>query len=99
MIHRLHRQPNDAQLPPKHQYSLTPYKNYTTSDGVGADRKDQKSLLEQGQRTELANTLAKEATTKVDIPLCYEKVPRSVMKRELECTSIDKWQTLWNQNH
>ena len=49
------------------------------------------------QGNELANTLAKEATTNVDIPVCYDKIPKSVVKRELECPSAGKWQSTWNQ--
>ena len=40
------------------------------------------------QGNELANTLAKEATTNMDIPVCYDKIPKSVVKRELECTGL-----------
>ena len=49
------------------------------------------------QGNELADTLAKEATTSMDIPVCYDKIPKSVVKRELECASVDKWQSIWNQ--
>jgi hypothetical protein len=49
------------------------------------------------QCNELADTLAKEAATNVDIPACYDKIPKSVVKRELEPTRADKWQSVWNQ--
>ena len=44
------------------------------------------------QRNELANTLAKEAAANTDITECYHKVPKSVVKSELEATSVAKWQ-------
>jgi len=47
---------------------------------------------------ELADTLAKEAGTNLDIAECYNRVPESVVKRELEDRSIDKWQTDWNRS-
>ena len=49
------------------------------------------------QGNELADTLAKELTTNMDIPVCCDKIPKSVVKRELECASVDKWQSIWNQ--
>jgi len=39
---------------------------------------------------ELADTLAKEAATNLDIAECYIRVPKSVVKRELEDISVDK---------
>jgi ribonuclease HI len=36
------------------------------------------------QGNELADTLAKEAVTNADIAICYNKVPKSVVKREIE---------------
>ena len=49
------------------------------------------------QGNELADTLAKEATTNMDIPVCYDNIPKSVVKRELECASVDKRQSIWSQ--
>ena len=49
------------------------------------------------QGNELADTLAKEATTDQDIPICYDKIPRSVYKSELERISVEKWLKIWNQ--
>ena len=47
---------------------------------------------------ELADTLAKDAATNLDIAECYSKVPKSVVKRELEDRSVDKWQRDWNRS-
>ena len=49
------------------------------------------------QGNELADTLAKEATTDQDIPICYDKIPKSVFKSELERISVENWQKIWNQ--
>jgi len=38
-----------------------------------------------------ADTLAKEAATSMDTPECYDKVPISVVKSELEVSSVKKW--------
>jgi len=46
----------------------------------------------------LADTLAKEAATNLDIAECYNRVPKSVVKHELEDRSVDKWQTDWNRS-
>jgi len=46
---------------------------------------------------ELADTLAKEAATDQDIPVCYDKIPKSVVKSELERISVEKWQKIWHQ--
>lgn len=50
------------------------------------------------QGNELADTLAKRAATDVDIPKCYTRIPKSVVKTDLEARSIDKWQRL-ESNH
>jgi P2-related tail formation protein len=47
---------------------------------------------------ELADTLAKDAATNLNIAECYNKVPKSVVKRELEDRSVDKWQKDWNRS-
>jgi len=44
------------------------------------------------QGNETADTLAKEAATNTDTPECYDKVPKSVVKSELELLSVEKWQ-------
>ena len=41
---------------------------------------------------ELADKLAKEASGKTDIPISYNKIPKSVIKRDLEDTSVEIWQ-------
>jgi ribonuclease HI len=41
---------------------------------------------------ELADTFAKDAAKNLDMAECYSKVPKSVVKRELEDRSADKWQ-------
>jgi len=38
---------------------------------------------------ETADTLAKEAATSTDTPECYDKVPKSVVKSELELLSVE----------
>ena len=47
---------------------------------------------------ELADTLAKKAATKLDIAECCNRVPKSLVKRELEDISVDKWQTDRNRS-
>jgi len=47
---------------------------------------------------ELADTLAKGAATNLDIAESYNRVPKSVVKRELEDRSVDKWQRDWNRS-
>jgi hypothetical protein len=49
------------------------------------------------QGNELADTLAKEATTDRDISICYDKIPKCVFKSELERISVEKWQKNCNQ--
>jgi hypothetical protein len=49
------------------------------------------------QGNELADTLAKEATSDRDISICYDKIPKCVFKNELERISVEKWQKNWNQ--
>jgi hypothetical protein len=46
---------------------------------------------------ELADTLAKGAATYLDIAECYNRVPKSVVKSELEDRRVDKWQSDWNR--
>jgi len=46
------------------------------------------------QGNELADTLAKEAATNVNIAICYNKIPKSVVKCEIKGTSVEKWQCL-----
>jgi hypothetical protein len=49
------------------------------------------------QGNELADTLAKDAATKADITECYNKIPKSVVKSELDVISVEKWQREWDQ--
>jgi hypothetical protein len=49
------------------------------------------------QGNELADRLANGAATNADIAICYNKIPKSVVKRELEITSVEKWQSVWNR--
>ena len=49
------------------------------------------------QGNELAERLPKEAATNDDIAICYNKIPKSVVQRELEITSVEKWQSVWNR--
>jgi len=45
---------------------------------------------------ELAYKLAKEASGKTDIPISYNRIPKSVIKRDLEDTSVEIWQREWD---
>jgi ribonuclease HI len=45
---------------------------------------------------ELADTLAKEAAKNPDIIECYNKVPKNIIKRDLEETSVEHWQKEWD---
>ena len=47
---------------------------------------------------ELADKLAKEAAGKTDLPISYKRVPKSVIKRDLENISVETWQREWD-NH
>jgi len=49
------------------------------------------------QGNELADRLAKEAATNADIAICYNKIPKSVVQREVEIRSVEKWQSVWNR--
>jgi len=44
---------------------------------------------------ELADKLAKEASSKIEIPISYNRVPKSVIKRDLEDNSRETWQKEW----
>ena len=46
---------------------------------------------------ELADALAKEAAVDPEFAVSYNRIPKSVVKRELESISVDKWQSDWNQ--
>jgi hypothetical protein len=45
---------------------------------------------------ELADTLAKEAATNIDLAENYKKVPKSVVMSELTEMSIKTWQQQWD---
>ena len=49
------------------------------------------------QGNELADALAKEAAVDLEIAVSYNRIPKSVVKGELESLSVDKWQSDWNQ--
>jgi hypothetical protein len=49
------------------------------------------------QSNELADRLAKEAATNADIAISYNKISKCVVKREIEITSVEKWQSIWNR--
>jgi len=44
---------------------------------------------------ELADKLAKNASGKTDIPISYNRIPKSAIKRDLEETSMGTWQREW----
>ena len=44
---------------------------------------------------ELADKLAKEASGKTYIPISYNRVPKSAIKRDLEGISMEHWQREW----
>jgi len=44
---------------------------------------------------ELADKLAKEASVITEIPISYNRVPNSAIKRDLEETSMENWQREW----
>jgi ribonuclease HI len=48
------------------------------------------------QGNELADRLAKEAATNADIAICYNKISKCAVQREIERTSVAKWQGMWN---
>jgi hypothetical protein len=50
------------------------------------------------QGNETADTFAKEAAMSMDTPEYYDKVPKSVIKCELEALSVEKWQKEWDQS-
>ena len=41
---------------------------------------------------ELADKLAKEASSKIEMPISYNRLPKSVIKRDLEDSSRETWQ-------
>jgi hypothetical protein len=49
------------------------------------------------QGNELADTLAKDAAGNLDVAVSYSRIPKSVVKRELESVSVEKWQRDWEQ--
>jgi hypothetical protein len=46
---------------------------------------------------EVADTLAKRAATNPNIPESYNKIPKSVVIKDLEEESVKKWQRNWTQ--
>jgi hypothetical protein len=48
------------------------------------------------QGNELADRLEKEAATNADIAICYNKISKCVVKREIEIMSVEMWQSVWN---
>jgi ribonuclease HI len=43
------------------------------------------------QGNELADRLAKEDATNTDLAICYNKISKCVVKREIEITSVEKY--------
>jgi hypothetical protein len=50
------------------------------------------------QGNETADTLTKEVAMSTDTPECYDKVPKSEIRSELEPLSVEKWQKEWDQS-
>jgi len=48
---------------------------------------------------ELADTLAKKAVTNTNITESYNKIPKSVLMKDIEEESIKKWQRQWAQTN
>jgi hypothetical protein len=44
----------------------------------------------------LGNELGKHAAGDLEISVSYNKIPKTVVKRELDSRSVDKWQSDWN---
>ena len=44
---------------------------------------------------ELADMLAKETSGKTEIPISYNRVPKSSIKRDLEVINMENWQREW----
>jgi len=44
---------------------------------------------------ELADKLAKEASSKIENPISYNRIPKNVIKRDLEYNSRETWQKEW----
>ena len=47
------------------------------------------------QGNETADALEKEAATSADTPESYDRVPKGVVKSELEILSVKTWQREW----
>ena len=100
--HHIHRQPNDSVLSPKqlHTYLTEKIRRKATElEQTGWKNhfcwvKAHVGIL----GNELTDTLAKDAAPNLDITECYNKVPKSVVKRELGDRSVDKWQRDWNRS-
>ena len=45
---------------------------------------------------ELADRLAKEASTDLNIEECYRKIPKSVISKEIKELYLKQWQNEWN---
>jgi hypothetical protein len=45
---------------------------------------------------ELADKLAKEASGKTDLLISYNRVPKCIIKRDIEYTSVEIWQREWD---
>ena len=46
---------------------------------------------------ELADKLAKEASGTTDLPISYNRIPKSFIKKDLEDTSMEVWQREWEK--
>jgi ribonuclease HI len=49
------------------------------------------------QGNELVDQLAKEAATSRVINVCYKRITKSTVSRELNDLSVTKWQSEWNK--
>ena len=51
----------------------------------------------QKSGNELADKLAKEASGNTELPISYNIVPKSAIKKDLEGISLENWQRVWDK--
>jgi len=101
--HSIHRQPNDTGLPQNSgiHTALVEEIRQRLKEMTKREWNIQIRWVKAHvgiQKNETADTLAKEAATSTDTPESYDKVPKSVVKSELEVLSVKKWRREWDQS-